>query len=125
MQIIILLILFFLCGCVSTEQMKGLLTLKRLADNQAQQEKFIKVEEARFQKLLKYVQRNKLEKGCFKKWTLAAFGEPFLTKEIKDDPVKVEFTMYRHPDKFFGSERVYLYFDNNDALIDWKYEEGY
>jgi len=124
MQRIFFLILFLLCGCVSSEQMKGLLTLKSLANNQAQQEKFIKTEEAKFQKLLKYVKQDKLKKGRSKKWILAAFGQPHLSRKAKDDST-LEYIMYRHSDKLFGSERVYLYFDKDDTLVDCRYEEGY
>jgi len=120
----IFLILIFMCGCVSAEEMRGLLTLKSLADNQAQQDKFVKTQEDRFQKLLKYIKNNKLKEGRSKRWVLAAFGEPYLTKEIEDDPIKVESIMYRHPDKFFGSEKVYLYFDEDNALVGWRYEEA-
>jgi len=125
MKRIIFFIAIFMCGCISSEDMQGLMTLKSVANSQAQQEKFVKAQEARFQKLLRYVENNKLNTGQSKRWVLAAFGQPHLLKELKDDPPKVEYIMYRHPDEFFGSERVYLYFDNDDTLVDWRYEEGY
>jgi hypothetical protein len=122
---IILLIIFFVCGCVSAEELQGLMTLKRLSGNQAQQEKYMKIQEAKFKKLLRYIKDGKLEKGRSRKWVLSAFGEPILTKTIDDDAYLKEFLMYRHPDQFFGSERVYLYFNENESLVSWRYEEGY
>ena len=125
MRNIIVVILFCICGCISIDDIRGLKTLKRVSGSQARQDKVIKIQEAKFQKLLKYIQNDKLRKGSSKKWVMSAFGEPSLVREIKDDAIRKEFIMYRHPDKFFGSERVYLYFNKDHTLIEWKREEGY
>ena len=121
----LLIMLIFLCGCITADEMHGLLTLKHLSDNQAHQEKYMKIQEAKFQKLLQYVKEEKLEPGRSKKWILAAFGEPILTKAIEDGVEAKESLMYRHPDQFFGSEKVYLFLDGKQTLTGWRYEEGY
>ncbi len=114
------LILF--SGCAILEHKDQLLTLKRLGDDQARQGQFIKRQESKFKLLLSDVNKGLLKKGTARKQILSRYGEPISIKEIKDDPLFLEQFAYRHPEQFFGSEKVYLFFDKNQTLVQWLYE---
>jgi len=115
-------LLIFLSGCAILEHKDQLLTLKRLGDDQARQEQFIKRQERNFKLLLADINRGLLKKGTTRQQILSRYGEPISIKEIKDDSRFSEQFAYRHPEQFFGSEKVYLLFDNNQILVEWLYE---
>lgn len=114
--------LIFLSGCAILEHKDQLLTLKRLGDDQARQEQFLKLQESKFKLLLLDINGGLLKKGTNRKQILSRYGEPISIKEIKDDPVISEQFAYRHPEQFFGSEKVYLLFDKNQILVEWLYQ---
>lgn len=121
---IFLLFLFvvFLSGCSVLRHKDQLLTLKRLGDDQAQQEKFLLLQEKKFKLLLSDIDKDRLRKGTTRKKVLSRYGEPIAFKEIKDDPLLSEHMVYRHPEEFFGSEKVYLFFDKDSNLANWIYQ---
>lgn len=114
-------LLVFLFGCAIIEHKDQLLTLKKFGDDQAKQEQFIKRQESKFKLLLSDVEEGLLKKGDTKERVLSRYGEPVSIKEINGDSVVSEQLMYRHPEQFFGSEKVYLSFDKNQSLVEWLY----
>lgn len=115
-------LLIFLSGCAILEHKDQLLTLKSLGDDQARQKQFINRQENKFKLLLYDVNKGVLKKGATRKYILSRYGEPISIKEIKDDPLIWEQFAYRHPEQFFNSEKVYLFFDKNQALVEWLYQ---
>ncbi|MFH1655973.1 MAG: hypothetical protein ABH954_05135 [Candidatus Omnitrophota bacterium] len=111
----------FLSGCAILRHKDQLLTLKRLGDDQARQEKSIKIQEKRFQVLLLDYERGRLKKGTTRRRILSRYGEPISMKGLEGDPYIAEQFAYRHPEEIFGSEKVYLFFDKDSKLIDWQY----
>jgi len=67
-------------------------------------------------------ERGRLTKGTTRRRILSRYGEPISMKAIEDDPYLLEHFVYRHPEEFFGSEKIYLYFDKDSKLTDWQYQ---
>ena len=120
--ILVYCFLIFISGCAILEHKDQLLTLKSLGDDQDRQKKFIERQEKNFKLLLSDIEKGALKKGTTRRQILSRFGEPISIKEIGDDPMFLEQFTYRHPEQFFGSEKVYLFFDKNQALAEWLYE---
>jgi len=114
--------LIFLSGCAILEHKNELLTLKSLGDDQAKQEQFLKRQEKKFQLLLSDYEKGKLKQGTAQKAVLSRYGEPISMKKNEDQPEVSEQFVYRHPEQFFGSEKIYLYFDKDSKLIKWQYQ---
>jgi len=60
--------------------------------------------------------------GLTKKRIIKIYGDPVLTKKIEDSPPMTEALLYRHPTKYFSSDRVLLYLDEAQELIHWEYK---
>jgi len=117
-RLVILIIFIFLClGCAKIEHMDELLALQSLSDNQDAQKRYLEREEQKFQNLLSDVKQEKLYLGQSKFGITSTYGKPILTSGMKDDPVIKEELMYRHPGQLFGSEKVFLYFDQRHKLV--------
>ncbi|HOX54133.1 MAG TPA: hypothetical protein PLC32_01625 [Candidatus Omnitrophota bacterium] len=114
--------LVLLSSCSIITRTNQMLTLKSLGDDQALQTKFLKQQEKNFQLLLSDVQNGILKKGATRKDMLSRYGEPIAIKEMTKDSLFAEQFVYRHPEQFFDSEKVYLFFDKDQALAEWKYE---
>ena len=108
----------FLYGCSSLSQ---LLTLKSYGDNQALQEKYAEMQDTNFEKLVKVAQSNLLLDYPDKKSFLRNFGDPIYTKNLTKKGQLLEEWLYRYAARFFNSEKVYLYFDRDGKLVDFKH----
>jgi hypothetical protein len=119
---------FFVCSlllssCSIIEHKDQLLALKRLGDDQARQEQFLKRQEKKFQLLLSDYEKGRLKQGTAQKKILSRYGEPVSFKEqLEDQSGVTEEFVYRHPEQFFGSEKIYLYFNKDSKLINWQYQ---
>jgi hypothetical protein len=113
---------FFLFGCTIIKYKDELLTLKRLGADQAKQEQFLIQQEKKFQLLLSDIKKGVLKKSFSRREILSRYGEPISMKKIENDFNISEQFVYRHPEQFFGSEKVYLFFDKNSKLIKWLYQ---
>ena len=117
----VVVMLFFLSGCAKLAHLQELLTMKSLSDNQDAQERYVKQQKAKFEKLLEVVRSNRLKEYPTTKSFLRNFGEPILIKEIEKDGQKQRRWLYRYSTKAFDSEKVYLYFDGQGRLLDFEY----
>lgn len=121
-RLFLVIIMIFVSGCSIIQHKDALLTLKRLGDDQARQEQFLIRQEKKFQLLLSDIESKKIKIGTSRSRVLSRYGEPIAFKEIENDPVISEQIVYRHPEEFFGSEKVYLFFGKDKKLTDWLYE---
>lgn len=106
----------FLSGCARTA---GLLTLKRVGASQQEIERYLERQEKLFKRLAEDVKNKKLKPGTSKQKVINVYGEPVLSKCNKTS-LETAF-LYRHPTKYFNSDKVYLYFDKDSKLSSWKY----
>jgi len=116
------LLIFLACGLALTgcgSRAEGLLTLKRVGDSQEEIERYLQRQERLFNKLAEDIKNKKLKAGISKRKITGIYGEPVLSKQPSDSLTTV--FLYRHPTKYFSSDKVYLYFDESGELSSWKY----
>ncbi len=120
-MIILLIVSMLACGCAKLAHLDELLTLKALSDNQEQQQKYVEAHNKKFEALLEAVKNNSLGNYPNKKDFLKKFGEPILAKHVVRDGKEYEECFYRYATKLSGSERIYLYFDSEEKLVDYQH----
>jgi hypothetical protein len=104
----------FLFGCSPNMQ----LLLKVNEEDNALKKEIITAHK-RFDLLLKDIKHAKLKLGISKKEVFSRYGQPVL-ESVSDDQEMLVRLLYRYPTKFFGSTKVYLYFDANEKLVKWE-----
>ncbi|MBU2251355.1 MAG: hypothetical protein KKH25_03785, partial [Candidatus Omnitrophica bacterium] len=112
--LILAALVFNLSGCLFKENIEGLLTLKQLGKNQKYIERSIKAQERLFRKLTADIKKDKLKLGIPVESFLRSYGEPVVSKDI---PSLGKRFLYRHPTNYFDSDKVYIYFDRQDQLV--------
>jgi len=113
------LVLFAIQGCLFLPE--SLKTLKSVGDSQDEIETYLARQAKLFNKLLASLKDEDLEPGISKKRFIQIYGEPVLTGEVTE-PLGGVKLLYRHPTKYFESDRVYLYFDQEENLVRWEYK---
>ena len=120
--------IFFVClglmvfmGCAKLEHLDQLLTLKDLSDEGDRLDKYVQAQDSKFELLVGAVKKNTLKRNSHKNKILKIFGDPVYTEEISKDGQKVQQWLYRYAKNFFDGEKVYLYFDARENLIDYEY----
>lgn len=122
-QIIFLTVaLLGLNGCSLLQHYEQLMALKRIGDSQREIELYLKAQEEGFYKLKQDLKTKKLKIGVPQEEILARYGEPVLSKEVKDKPQIQQVFLYRHPTNYFTSDKIYLYFDKNRKLVSFEYK---
>jgi len=109
----------FLSGCSSSGRMQRLMTLKNLAKEQKQIGSYVEEQDQKFEKLLARIQEGELDEYVDRKGIKRAFGDPVYVKPVQRNGQAQEQWLYRYATQFFGSEKVYLYFDESGKLMDW------
>jgi len=104
-------LLVLICGC--GQQLKALI---KLNSEQESQQRFVASQRKKLVALINDIQQGELEKGITSKQVIRLYGEPILIKELESQR---EF-LYRDPLDFFVSPKAYLYFDQQDILVDFK-----
>ncbi len=123
-RFIFLLIAFFLSGCAKLQHLDQLLTLKGLSDEQTQMGKEIERQDARFERLVAAVEEGSISKYKDQKSVARQFGPPIFTEKVQEDGRPFEIWVYRYAARFFGSPKVYLYWDQAGQLARWEYQGG-
>jgi len=122
------IILFVGCallgGCAKVSHLDQLLVLKDLADEQTALNKYIEKQDQNFNLMLKEVKAGTLDQHSTKKKMRKAFGDPVFTRPAIEDDQELDVWLYRYSTKYFGAEKVYLYFDLQGNLIKSEYIEG-
>ncbi|MBL7132416.1 MAG: hypothetical protein ISS45_13660 [Candidatus Omnitrophica bacterium] len=106
-----LFLLVLICGC--GQQLNALI---KLNSEQESQQRFVESQRKKFVVLINDIQQGELERGLTTKQIIRLYGEPVLIKELESQR---EF-LYRDPLDFFASPKAYLYFDQQDILVDFK-----
>lgn len=78
----------------------------------------LRLQEARFDLLVKDLDRNRIKKGSSKRDIIARYGEP-ISELAGDNQGQLRRLLYRYPLQYFNATKVYLYFDNTDILVRW------
>jgi hydroxymethylpyrimidine pyrophosphatase-like HAD family hydrolase len=104
-------------GCSIVSHKNELLTLKGLGDEQVEMNKQVEEQNQRFERMLEEQKAGTLNLYLSKGKIVRTFGEPIYVKNVTQDDQDLELWMYRYATQFFGSEKVYLYFDSNEHLV--------
>ena len=116
--------LLTLSGCAKLSHMDQLLTLKGLADEQSQMKKYVQEQDRKFDLMLNEVKAGTLDDYSNERKVLRTFGEPVFKEHVSEDGQELELWLYRYATEFFGSDKVYLYFDKDGNLVKSEYIEG-
>lgn len=116
---IVFLLPVLLIGCAKLAHLNELLTLKSLADEQKTVSRDVEAGNVHFDMLLAMVQSGDISRYKNKEDIVTHFGAPILRRERTSDSVKIEEWVYRYQTQFFNSPKVYLQFDESQALIKW------
>ncbi len=112
--------LIIFSGCAKLAHLEQLLTLKAVSDNRDYQAQYVEEQNKKFEALLAAVKNNSLlENYPHKKMIVKNFGEPVFSREVEHKGQSLELWLYRYATQYFGSEKVYLYFDETGKLLDF------
>jgi hypothetical protein len=111
--------MFLFNGCALFTKAPQLLTLKRLGDSQKLMERDVEKKKKNLAKLMDDIKTDKLKKGTSYNRFIRLYGKPILEKLIDKD-TKEKKLLYRHPIEYFDTDKVYIYFDQQQ-LSAWKY----
>lgn len=115
----LLFILILLSGCVSRFNMGAIGVLKRFAKNQKEIDDYVRVQSEGFLRLQQDIGKGKLRKGLLKQEVFLKYGESIYCYHSYGETDK-ETCLYRHPLKFFSTDKVYLYFEEDNRLDAWE-----
>jgi len=101
--------------------MDELLLLKQLSDEQKEIKEQIDGTDKKFKLLVMAIESGKMEKFLSASDVSQTFGAPIFTEEVFQGEEKFVRWFYRYATEYFGSEKVYLYFDQADKLIKWEH----
>jgi len=120
MKLLLISQIFILLICSACSQ--PLKTLIRVSKEQDAQAKYISIQEKKFKVLLSDIERQKIRTNLRKEHCVSRYGEPIVERKEADQMV----LLFRRPRDFFPTEKVYLYFDQEDRLKKWVHhkEEG-
>ena len=118
---ILFLTLIVLSGCAKVQHLDQLLTLKSLADEQVVMGQYVKEQNQKFELMIEEFEAGTLDQYLNKKKILRAFGDPIHVKHVNKNDQELESWLYRYSTQFFDSEKIYLYFDPDDNLIESEY----
>ena len=108
-------------GCAKLAHLQELLTLKEFSSDRDQQESYIEKQDKNFEKLWVAVQESSMNQWTHRREFLGVFGKPILVSQVAgDDQQTLEKWLYRYASRPFGSPKVYVYFDREGKLVQWK-----
>ena len=116
----VLLASFLFSGC-NIIHIPEIMRIRSVSANQDQQQKYVAAKNKEFKKLLKIVEKNKISKYKTQKDFVKGFGEPIFKKQLSQQGKYSQLWLYRYCQKMFGSEKVYLYFDDTGNLTKWEH----
>ena len=107
------ILIFFLIGCAKLAHIDELLALKAMSDNQTANDRYVKNYDAKFAELVQLQKTDGLNKYPTTKSILHRFGKPIYIETANDGTEK---WTYRQAVKFFDSEIVILYFQDEKLV---------
>ncbi|MDP8212297.1 MAG: hypothetical protein P9X22_03275 [Candidatus Zapsychrus exili] len=123
MRKILFLLVISICfsSCAKLKHINELLTLKGYSDEQTKIGKYVESQDSKFDKLLLDIKNGALDKNIKSKSVVRIYGDPVFKKDIDDKGEKQQKWLYRYTTKYFNTDKVYLYFNENDRLVSWEY----
>ncbi len=112
------------CGCSKVRHLDQLLTLKDLADEQAQLGQFVEEQDRNFELMLEEAKAGTLELYSNKGKVQQTFGDPVYARNVTEEDQELESWLYRYATQYFGAQKVYLYFDLDGNLVKSEYIGG-
>ncbi|HEC69842.1 MAG TPA: hypothetical protein ENI31_06135 [Candidatus Omnitrophica bacterium] len=112
---IILLISF--TGCVSLSSLKPLIELGK---SDKLKEKALKEETENFLRIKEAIEKEELKKGLSKEEFLKRYPAPVV---IIPEDNQEKWVYKRGESSWFEGEKIYLFFDNQDKLVNYKLKE--
>ena len=109
-------------GCAKVQHLDQLLTLKGLADEQAMLGRYVEAQDQKFELMIEEVKAGTLDQYLNKRKILKVFGDPIYIKHVSKNDQELESWLYRYSTEFFDSEKIYLYFDSDDNLVESQYK---
>ena len=122
-SIVFIISVVLLTGCAKLKHLDQLLTLKGLADEQAALAEYVDERDQQFESMLKEAKAGTLDQYRTKKEFRRIFGEPVYARTKQEGDQALEIWLYRYAAEFFGSEKIYLYFDPDGNLLKSEYME--
>jgi hypothetical protein len=104
--------------------MEQLLTLKAIADEQTQIEKYIGEQDRRFDKMVEEIKAGTLDQYGNKPKIVRTFGEPVYVQDVTENDQELESWLYRPAVEFLHSDKIYLYFDPAGNFVRSEYLEN-
>lgn len=111
------LVLFVVAGCGP-----AISTLQRYSKEQDLIEREVERAKKKFDLLVEDIKQERLKEGRSKRKFIRIYGKPVITNAIDSNEAVLEL-LYRDPLKFFDTPKVYVYFNKEEKLIRWVYEE--
>ena len=108
-----------LIGCSKNSHFKRLMTLKGIADEQKSIGQFVQEQDKRFDELAQVVQSGDIQQYKGHDDIQEDFGKPVFQREVMRKGMKQNMWVYRYATKYFNANKVYLYFDESNNLVDW------
>jgi len=113
--------IFLISGCASGGKLDKLLTLKGLSEEQAQMGEYVDAQDKKFEFMLKEQKDGKLDQYLSKDKIVRTFGEPVYVNHVRENDQKLEIWLYRNATQFFGSQKIYIYFDSDENFVRSEY----
>ncbi len=121
---VLLLSVLAFSGCAKLAHMQELLRLKGYSQEKDRQGILVEKQNKSFERLLSAAKSGALKQYSDDKSIWAAFGRPVFEKKVTIDGATYNVWMYRYSTKFFGSDKVYLYFDPQGYLQIYDFSPG-
>lgn len=112
-----------LWGC-AIQHAEEIRRLQKLARESVAQSRDVRRSNEHFKALLEVVVQDQMHKYNHQKDFLDHFGPPVFTKEVKGQDKAQELWLYRYYEQMWGSEKVYLYFDQAGFLVQWEHRDS-
>lgn len=113
---ILLCVCVLVCGCSVAGKMDEINTLKSVAKSQEQLEEEVNTYNVSFHLMLEDYKQSALSSVKTQKQLLKLYGQPVGVWAI-DEPPAVSKWLYRESTNFFKSDKLYVYFDENQNIV--------
>lgn len=106
---------------------ESLRTLQALGSEQQAQQKLISSQRRSFESLLRDIKNSRLKIGLARKYLISKYGQPVLSTNVEytsgEDDTRMRL-LYRDPVGYVDSTKIYLEFNDNDKLINFRLQEA-
>ncbi|HDZ76816.1 MAG TPA: hypothetical protein ENH41_01875 [Candidatus Omnitrophica bacterium] len=117
--IFLFLACFLFSGCFRRDRAQAIDTLEALAAERDVQDKIIELDRKNFNSLKKAVKDDTIKAGLSELDIKKLYGEPILIKD-SDISQADKVLIFTEPLKYFNTEKVYLYFSEDEKLVSWQ-----